>query len=124
LLTELRDEGRRVGIVTRNCRRVSVGLIDRYRLPHDVLLTRDDVRLAKPNPEHLWETLRLLGSPAAQAAMVGDHWMDVQAGQAAGCAATLGVLGGHGGDWFAPCPPTRTVTDLRDALPLFRRDRA
>lgn len=119
LLTELNAQGRKIGIVTRNSRRVAAGLVARYELPHDVLLSRDDVRRAKPHPEHLWDALRALGQEAARAVMVGDHWMDVQAGQAAGCAATLGVLGAHGGDWFAPCPPTRTVIDLRDALPLF-----
>ena len=37
--------------------------------------------------------------------MVGDHWMDIQAGRRAGVAFTLGVLGRHAPDWFAPCPP-------------------
>jgi phosphoglycolate phosphatase len=120
LMDELQSQGRKVGIVTRNCRRVSVGLVERYGLPHDVLLTRDDVARAKPNPEHLWDALRVLEMQADVAVMVGDHWMDVQAGQAAGCPVTIGVRGGHGDDWFAPCPPTRLVTDLRDALPLFR----
>jgi phosphoglycolate phosphatase len=120
LLDELRAQGRKVGIVTRNCRLVSVGLVERYGLLHDVLLTRDDVVRAKPNPEHLWDALRMLEINADAAVMVGDHWMDVQAGQAAGCAVTIGVRGRHGDDWFAPCPPTRLMTDLRDALPLFR----
>ena len=120
LLEELRAQGRKIGVVTRNCRRVSVGLLARHGLPHDALLTRDDVLRAKPNPEHLWDALRVLGCPADEAAMVGDHWMDIQAGRAAGCAATLGVRGGHGDDWFAPCPPTHVVADLREAVPLFR----
>ena len=119
LLAELRAQGRKIGIVTRNCRRVAAGLVTRYELPYDTLLSRDDVRLAKPHPEHLWDALRALGTDPAQSVMVGDHWMDVQAGQAAGCAATLGVLGTHDSEWFAPCPPTRTVADLRAALPLF-----
>lgn len=120
LLSELRAQGRHIGIVTRNCRRVSLNLLERYALPYDALLTRDDVTRAKPNPEHLWDTLRALGISPGEAAMVGDHWMDVQAGQAAGCAVTLGVRGHHSDDWFAPCPPTRIVTDLRDARLLFQ----
>ncbi len=119
-LAQLQNAGIKIGIVTRNCRRVSVDLVARYRLPHDVLLTRDDVRLAKPHPEHLWDALRALGAAAGEAAMTGDHWMDVQAGQAAGCAATVGVLGRNSADWFAPCPPTFLVRDLGEALPLFR----
>jgi len=119
LLTGLLTSGIKVGIVTRNCRRVSVGLLARFALPHHLLLTRDDVARTKPNPEHLWEALRLLGEPPDAAAMVGDHWMDVQAGVRAGCTATLGILGKHEADWFAPCPPTATARDLAEAAPLF-----
>ncbi len=119
LLTGLLRQGIKVGIVTRNCRRVSVGLLARFALPHHLLLTRDDVARTKPNPEHLWEALRLLGEPTEAAAMIGDHWMDIQAGVRAGCAATLGVLGKHDADWFAPCPPTVMVRDLAEAMPLF-----
>ncbi len=119
LLTGLIEKGVKVGIVTRNCRKVSVGLMAQFALPHHLLLTRDDVARTKPNPEHLWEALRLLGEAPEASAMVGDHWMDMQAGLKAGCAATLGVLGSHDADWFAPCPPTATVRDLAEALPLF-----
>jgi len=119
LLTTLIDRKIKVGVVTRNCRRVSVGLLARFALPHHLLLTRDDVARTKPSPEHLWEALRLLGETPETAAMVGDHWMDVQAGVRAGCAATLGILGRHEADWFAPCPPTATARDLAEAMPLF-----
>ncbi len=119
LLADLLGKGIKIGIVTRNCRSVSVGLLARFALPHHLLLTRDDVDRTKPDPEHLWEALRLLGEPPHTAAMVGDHWMDVQAGVRAGCAATLGVLGKHDADWFAPCPPTATARDLAEAAPLF-----
>lgn len=119
LLTALIQKEIKVGIVTRNCRRVSVGLLARFALPHHLLLTRDDVARTKPNPEHLWDALRLLGEVPEATAMVGDHWMDVQAGQRASCAATLGVLGNHNADWFAPCPPTAMVQDLAGARLLF-----
>ena len=121
LLSALVERGVKVGVVTRNCRTVSVQLLARFALPHHLLLTRDDVKLSKPNPEHLWDALRLLGEPPERAAMVGDHWMDVQAGIRAGCAATLGVLGRNSADWFAPCPPSVLVRDLSEAAPLFQR---
>lgn len=121
LLAKLVADGVKVGVVTRNCRRVAVGLLARFALPHHLLLSRDDVAKSKPNPEHLWDALRLLDARPDKALMVGDHWMDVQAGQRAGVAVTLGVLGTHGADWFAPCPPTRLVRDLAEAAPLFGR---
>ena len=91
----------------------------RFALPHHLLLTRDDVALTKPNPEHLWEALRLLGEKPEDAAMVGDHFMDIEAGVKAGCAATLGVLGRNSADWFGPCPPSALARDLAEAAPLF-----
>ncbi len=121
LLLELTQRGVKVGVVTRNCRTVSVGLLARFALPHHLLLTRDDVPKTKPNPEHLWDALRLLGEPPNQAAMVGDHWMDIEAGMRAGCAATLGVLGRNSADWFALCPPAALARDLREASPLFQK---
>lgn len=119
LLADLAGRGVKVGVVTRNCRRVSVGLLSRFALPHDVLLTRDDVAKTKPNPEHLWEALAALGEKPQAAVMVGDHWMDVEAGQRAGCLGTLGVLGRNGPDWFAPCPPSYLALDLAEARTLF-----
>ena len=119
LLTALVSRGRKVGIVTRNCRTVSIGLLARFALPHHLLLARDDVPRAKPNPEHLWDALRLLGATPDQAVMAGDHWMDIQAGVRAGCAATLGILGRSDADWFAPCPASALARDLTEAAPLF-----
>jgi len=113
-LTELRQRGVAVGIVTRNCRRVAKNLLARFDLPHAALLTRDDVNRAKPHPEHLHLALNRLGAVPEQAMMVGDHWMDVQAGVSAGCALTVGVLGRHSADWFAPYPPDYLVRDLSE----------
>ena len=120
LLSDLVQRGVKVGIVTRNCRTVSVGLLARFALPHHLLLSRDDVPKTKPNPEHLWTALEYLGETPAEAAMVGDHWMDIQAGVRAGCATTLVVLGRNAADWFAPCPPSALARDLGEAAPLFQ----
>ncbi len=113
-LMGLRDSGVAVGIVTRNCRRVATNLLARFDVPHAALLTRDDVRRAKPHPEHLHSAFTLLSAVPEQAMMVGDHWMDVKAGKAAGCALTLGVLGRNSADWFTPCPPDFLVPDLSE----------
>ena len=120
LLADLKGRGVKVGVVTRNCRRVAGGLLARFSLPHDILLTRDDVVRTKPDPQHLWDALTQLGHSPARAAMVGDHWMDVQAGRRAEVAFTLGVLGRHDPDWFQPCPPDALVRDLSEAGGCFR----
>jgi phosphoglycolate phosphatase len=83
-LTELKRQGKRVAIVTRNSRIGAETALRRAPLPHDLLLTRNDVPKTKPDPEHLLEAARRIGLEPEACAMVGDHPMDMQAGRAAG----------------------------------------
>ncbi|MGC8667969.1 MAG: HAD family hydrolase [Chthonomonadales bacterium] len=122
LIRHLHRRSIRIGIVTRNCRRVSEQLVRMSRLPYDALVTRDDVERTKPHPDHLMHTLRLLGMEhlhdgPAQAVIIGDHWMDIQAGRAAGLF-TVGILLGRDGSFFAPAMPDLLVNELADLLPL------
>jgi phosphoglycolate phosphatase len=94
LLAELGHRSIRVGIVTRNCRAAVIKTfpdIDRYC---QAVLTRDDAYRIKPHPEHLMTALSLLGALPADAAMVGDHPLDIQLGRETGTF-TIGVLSGH-----------------------------
>jgi phosphoglycolate phosphatase-like HAD superfamily hydrolase len=50
-------------------------------LTHHVLLTRDDTPFVKPDPRHLLAALAALGVAPEQAAMCGDHPLDVAAGR-------------------------------------------
>jgi len=90
-LSWLRDRDIRVGIVTRNCPQAAARVFEHFAFPHEVLLTRADTPRVKPDPLHLRLALERLGAAAEQAAMVGDHRMDVEAGKAAGMH-TVGVL--------------------------------
>jgi phosphoglycolate phosphatase len=137
LLRTLRARGVRVGIVTRNCRRVSEQLLLAGGLEAHALLTRDDVPRTKPDPDHLWRALTALGEDAecgmrdaeggcptpytlhpTPCLMVGDHHMDIQAGRAAGMR-TVGLLWGRGPEAFAPAPPDLLVDRLEQLLPLL-----
>jgi phosphoglycolate phosphatase-like HAD superfamily hydrolase len=127
LLQTLESRDIPVAIVTRNCRTVSERLVNRAGLTHSALLTRDDVPLTKPDPAHLRAALVALGlnptpktrHPAPSDAMVGDHWMDVQGGQAAGMR-TVGILRGRQPSFFDPAPPDLHVHELADLLPLAK----
>ncbi len=77
----LKQQGIKIGIVTRNCRRVVEYVLERTQLFYGVLLTRDDVEKIKPDPEHLLTALRLLDSEPRRALMVGDHSTDIIAGR-------------------------------------------
>lgn len=129
LLDELRLRGIRVGVVTRNCRSVSERLLSSANLRFDVLLTRDDVPLTKPDPSHLLDALERLGVPDSYpkphtlhpkpCLMIGDHWMDVQAGCAAGMR-TVGILRDRPSEFFDPAPPDLLVNHFRELLPLVK----
>jgi phosphoglycolate phosphatase len=96
LLATLRERSIRTGIVTRNCRMAVLTVfpdIDRYC---QVFLAREDTAHVKPHPEHLLSALRALGVPPEQAAMVGDHPIDILLGRQTGTF-TVGVLTGHAG---------------------------
>jgi phosphoglycolate phosphatase len=83
-LRKLRERGISIAIVTRNCRPAVERVLERFPLPHDLILTRDDVVRVKPDPDHLLEAVRQLGSQPERVLMVGDHPMDVLAGYQAG----------------------------------------
>jgi phosphoglycolate phosphatase len=116
LLEWLDRQGIRVGIVTRNCRAVVERVLERIPLAHAVLVTRSEVTRVKPDPEHLLHALAHLDAQPAEAVMVGDHWMDVQAGRAAGMA-TVGILApGRPADFFAREPPDLLIRELHELI--------
>jgi phosphoglycolate phosphatase len=93
-LKDLRGQGIKVGIVTRNCEeavREAFPAIDDYC---DVFIPRNSVKKVKPHPDHLTSALKALGIGGEEAVMVGDHLIDIQAGKRAGMK-TIGVLTGR-----------------------------
>ena len=119
LLQRLRARGMVVGIVTRNGRRPVERILERISLAHDVLLTRDDVAHVKPDPRHLLDALDQVGVPSRLALMVGDHPMDIVAGQRAGMLTAAVISDGGSKAAFGDVAPDlflQTVTELWDHL--------
>jgi len=122
LLTDLRDQGVRLAVVTGKSRSTALmtldllGVRDRF----EVIYAGDDVERQKPDPMALTLALRDLahGDPAT-AAMIGDSAADVIAGKAVGVA-TIGVLWGSPdhADLLAAGPDVvcGTMADLRAVL--------
>ena len=97
VLPRLRDEGRRLGIVTAK-RRATVELAF-SRLPElesnfDVVITSDDTERHKPAPDPILAALERLGAQPAESAYVGDSPFDIRAAKAAG---TYAIAVGWGG---------------------------
>jgi phosphoglycolate phosphatase len=125
-LEALDARGFRLGIVTRNCAAAVSAVLDGPaggRLPHRVLLTRDDVSRVKPDPAHLEAALAALGVPAAAAVMVGDHPMDVEAGRRVGMR-TIGVLTGTSARHAFEAARADLVLDDAASLPAVLPGRA
>ncbi|MBN1954453.1 MAG: HAD-IA family hydrolase [Anaerolineae bacterium] len=102
LLQQLQRQGVKIAIVTRNCRAAVRRVMEQCPLPHDLLLTRDDVTAVKPDPAHLSAALCRLDVAPERALMVGDHPLDVRAGCAVGVR-TVAVLTGYSSrEQFAP----------------------
>ncbi|MGD1994002.1 MAG: HAD-IA family hydrolase [Anaerolineae bacterium] len=114
LLRSLHQHGLKIGIVTRNCRAAVERILGQNTLPHDALVTRDDVDQVKPHPEHLTAALRRLGVPAERALMVGDHPMDIKAGRVIGTR-TVAVLTGYSPrERFLPEQPDLTLNKIEE----------
>lgn len=87
LLGRLREQGCRLGIVTRNARSValrtlSVCGLDGYFRP-ELILGRDEAD-PKPSPDGIHHLLDAWSAAPGQSVMVGDFLFDLQAGRAAG----------------------------------------
>jgi len=121
VVSVLREKGIKIAIVTRNSRRVGYLSLEKTGIVPDLFLSRDDVRNAKPHPDHVQAALISFGVEPSQAIMVGDHWMDIQAGKAAGTK-TIGFLRvDRPEDFFERYSPDLIIRDLRELLQHFRR---
>jgi phosphoglycolate phosphatase len=93
-LRKLRDEGIKIGIITRNCedavRKVFPNIDDFC----DVFVSRNSVKKVKPHPDHLAYVMESLNISERESVMVGDHVIDIQAGKKVGMK-TVGVLTGR-----------------------------
>ena len=94
LLKGLKKHSIRAGIITRNCAKAVHTVFPDILSYCPVVVCRDHVKHVKPHPEHINLALSRLGSSAKQSIMIGDHPLDICAGQNAGTL-TAGVLTGH-----------------------------
>jgi pyrophosphatase PpaX len=96
LLVRLKDEGRRLGIVTAKRRKTVDLAFAKLPLAHlfDTVVGGDETERHKPHPEPLLLALKRLEAEASEAAYVGDAPFDVQAAKAAGIFSVAVAWGG------------------------------
>ncbi|HEY5661609.1 MAG TPA: HAD-IA family hydrolase [Gaiellaceae bacterium] len=96
LLVRLRDEGRRLGIVTAK-RRATVALaFDVLPIEHlfETVVGGDETKAHKPDPEPLLLAAERMSADPAGCAYVGDSPFDIRAAKAAGMFAVAVTWGG------------------------------
>ena len=95
LLTDLKAEGRRLGIVTAKRRKTVQLAFDTLPLERlfDVVVAGDETERQKPHPEPLLRALAQLDARASTAAYVGDSPFDIQAAKAGGLTAIAATWG-------------------------------
>ena len=92
-LRALRNEGFRLGILTRACME-ALNLVFPDVMDYiDAVATREEVRFVKPHPAHMEKMLEMLGVNADESIFVGDQTTDVHTGRLFNIV-TIGVLTG------------------------------
>jgi pyrophosphatase PpaX len=111
VLVRLKDEGRRLGIVTAKRRQTVELAFARLPIEHlfEVVVGGDETERHKPNPEPLLLALERLDARPEEAAYVGDAPFDIKAAKAAGLYA-IGVT------WGGIHARERLETEEPDAL--------
>jgi pyrophosphatase PpaX len=123
VLPTLRQEGRRLGIVTAK-RRATVQLAF-DRLPElesnfEVVVTSDDTERHKPAPDPILEALGRMDASPAEAAYIGDSPFDVLAAKAAGVHAVAVAWGGiHAADVLRREDPDVLVEHAEELLAVL-----
>lgn len=94
MFQSLRAAGIKAAIITRNCTQAVHCVFPDYAEFCPTLLTREDVRQAKPEPGHLFAALERIACSPQKSLMIGDHPMDILTGKRAGTW-TAGVASGR-----------------------------
>lgn len=121
-IDSLRARGYRLAINTGKGRRRTSELLTRLELHDrfDVLVTGDDVRCGKPDPESLHQVARRLETSESYLAFVGDMDTDVECARRAG-ALPVSVLWGVGtAEELNRAGPSLQLSEMGHLLEIFK----
>lgn len=114
----LHRQGIRMGVVTSKIRLTTLMGLKLFRLDGlvDTIVTVEDVKEPKPNPEGVLKALDELGGTPDTALMVGDSQYDILAAQRAGAKAAGVAWSLKGEEFLRGYKPDYMLCDMRDLL--------
>jgi HAD superfamily hydrolase (TIGR01662 family) len=126
LLTQLRAAGKKLAIVTGSNRPPVERVLEKCHMLDVlyVIISVEDTKLHKPNPQPLIKALEKMGVTKEGAVMVGDTYFDMNAGKALGIDTILYHHPGFHDEYYDLAdqvrenPPTHIVANLLDILKL------
>lgn len=119
-VAKLHAAGVKLGVVTSKIRQTTemglklMGLYDYF----GTIVTVDDVRKAKPDPEGIHKAVRELGGDLSSALMVGDSHYDIEAAHNAGIPSVAVAWSLKGTEYLKQYNPTHIIQDMRDIVPI------
>lgn len=120
VLEELQVRGRQLAVVTSKRREHTIRGLRVCKLERffDVLVSADDVKQGKPDPECVHKALTQLQKEPASAVMIGDSEHDVTAGRLAGTKTAYVTWGAGGPDSEAKAQADQVCHEVRELLEL------
>lgn len=119
---DLKSAGYKVAICTNKPEGLAEILLTRLGVRHEfgALLGADSLPVRKPDPEHLFETVRRAGGDISRCVLVGDTATDRDTSRAAGVPSIL-VTFGPGDDDVRDLAPEGLISHYAELLPEVRR---
>lgn len=121
-VADLKTAGYKVAICTNKPEGLAETLLTRLGVRHEfaALLGADSLPVRKPDPEHLFETVRRAGGDVTRCVLVGDTATDRNTSKAAGVPSIL-VTFGPGDDDVRDLQPEGLISNYSELLPEVRR---
>lgn len=122
IMTELRNSGYKLGIVTTKFRYRIEGILGKFDADNmvDLIVGGDDVKVEKPNPEGLIYAIETLGLEGSQILYVGDSIVDAKTACNAGVDFAAVLTGTTTREEFEHFPHVFIGQDIMDIYGLFK----
>ena len=128
LIRELKARGYKVGIATSRVKETTMIGLKKFGIVEDLdaIVTMEDTKKHKPDPEPVLISLKKLGAAAEEALMVGDSMFDIRCAHNAGVKAVLvsWAQAVNEEEKNGPDAPEFYIEKAEDLLPLLERENA